>query len=893
MRLWHILRARLRSLLFRAGRESELREELRLHIERETERHIARGLDSAAARRLAHREFGGVEALKEECRDARGTATLDTLGRDIRYAARRLTRDWRFSAAAVLILALGIGANTAIFSLVNAALFRGSPFANPDSLVEIYQNQRNGSPDLSPYPVYQDIAAYTEVFASVTAVSFPDGVSYLDGRTVRAAAVEYTTASYPHALGVHPSLGRWFDAADEAPGAPLTVVISHHTWTRRFAADPSVIGRTITIEGVGATIVGVGSANVSSTVNAGVATDFWLPIQAMTVTGRPASALERSRLESYLFVKARLRDGVTVAQARSAMQNLGRRLATEYPDESPGKGFTVLAASEVLIHPEMDALIAVVATVVLLTVGLVLAIACSNLATLLLIRGVARAKEVSVRLALGATRRQIIRHLLAESLLLALAGGAAGCLLAWWATTYVSMLDLPIGLRIALDYRVLGYALVLSIVTGLGFGLTPALRATGVDLLPMLRRDGDLPAGEHRRFSLKNALVVFQVAVSVVLLAATSVFLQLIAEAGAQPTGFAVAGVAILRTDARFAGYSAADSARVAEVIRRRVEAIPGVQSAVLTRGRPMAAVAVPIVIEGNGGATSVANAIWSGTGYFEALQIPILHGRALNDLDRPATPHVAVISERMARRFFDTPDAVGRRFRIDQPGQPWIEVVGVARDSGTADRVGDFVDPSPYLFYRSASQWSQPPDAILARTSLDAADLAVAMQRELRAVDASLPVISAHTMAHALHETMVVARSVATFFGTLGTLGLLLAGIGLYAVVAFSVSRRTREIGIRIAIGAGNRQVIRDVVRDTAGVIGVGSTIGVALSLLAIAGMRQVSLSVPGRVFTPEIDLAALAMIVGFIALVGIAAACVPAWRATRIDPMQAFRDL
>ena len=708
MRLWHILRARLRSILFRDRREQDLREELQLHLEREIERRVAEGVPEHEARHQALRLFGSVESLKEECRDARGTALVDHLRRDTRHAARRLLRDWRFTAAAVLILGLGIGANTAIFSVVNATLFREPMFANPDRLVEIYQNTREGGQGVNTYPAYLDMAEYTSVFAQITAASVPNGATYLDRGAVRSGVVEYTTATYLAVLGLRPSLGRWFDAAEDRPGTDIVAVIGHQAWTTRFGGDPSVIGRTIRMQGVPVTIVGVGPVGHNATLNIGLVTDFWLPMSAVPALGGPPRALERRPVEAGFFVKARLRDGVTVAQAQSAMDNLGRRLAAEYPNEDPGKGISVFASADVRVHPQMDLLLTAIASLLLGVVGLVLAIACSNLATLLLVRAAARAKEVSVRLAVGATRWQLIRHLLTESVLLSVAGGVVGCVLAWWIIRSLSAIELPIAVDFSLDYRVLAFALGLSLVTGVIFGLAPAFKATRVDLVTTLRDDGQTRSAEHRWLTLKNALVVFQVAVSAVLLAGTSVFLQMIVAARAQRAGFAVDGVAMLETDARYAGYSGVRAATLYEELRRRVAATPGVQSATLTRGQPMNVTGLPYVVEGAAAASAAAivggGQIWAGPGFFETLRIPILFGRAIDERDREGAPLAAVISETMARQYFGGVNAVGRRFRIDQDPN-WIEVVGIARDTGTADLGDDLLDPTPQLVYRSPAQ--------------------------------------------------------------------------------------------------------------------------------------------------------------------------------------------
>jgi putative ABC transport system permease protein len=818
---------------------------------------------------------------------------LDALVLEIRHGLRKLLRDWPFTTAAVLILSLGIGANTAIFSVVNAALFRKPAFAHPERLVDIYQNGSNQGLDANSYPAYLDIAAYTDVFASTMTATVPAPVNYFDQGAVRRAVAEYTTASYLSVFGLRPFQGRWFDATEDVPGASIVAVVSHQAWTKRFDGDPSVVGRTIRIEGVPVTIVGVGPIGHNGTINIGLVTDFWLPITALPSMGAPPRLLDRRPAESPFFVKAHLRDGVTVAQAQAVMTTLGTRLAREYPNEDPGKGITVKASTDVRIHPQMDIAVTAFASVLLAIVGLVLAIACSNLATLLLVRGAARAKEVSVRLALGATRWQLVRHLLTESLLLSIAGGAFGCLVAWWGINSLRTIELPFAVDFSLDARVLAFAVLLSLITGVAFGLVPALKATGVDLLPTLREDTGLQS-DRRWFTLKNALVVFQVAVSVILLSSASIFIQMLLAARAQRTGFAVDGVAMLTTDARYAGYSAADATNVYDELRRRVASIPGVQSLTLTAGDTMRTTGLPLIVEQDNapdGSAVVANSIWAGPGYLETLQIPILLGRTLNERDRAGTPLVAVINESMARQQFGDLNAIGRRFRIDQDPN-WIEVVGIARDTKTADLEGDLVDPTPFLFYRPPSQWNRPSTTVVARTSFDAASLLAAMQRELRDVDAALPVLTARTMAQHLDDSLVAPKAVATSLAILGALGMSLAGIGLYAVVAFAVSRRSREIGIRMALGARSSQVVLAVAREVAVLVGAGTGLGLALSLVVIILMRSSAAPAPGiDLYRPGIDPLALLSIAGFMAIVGLAAALVPARRAATMDPLAALR--
>ena len=898
MRGWHIVIAKLRSVVFRGRREADLGEEVQFHLDRETERLVAAGIDPHHARLQARRSFGGVEVVKEESRDSRGTALVEHLVRDTRQAARRLRRDWRFTLAAIAILGLGIGVNAAIFSVINAVLFRPQAVVSPDTLVDIYQNAPGGAPTGSSYAAYLDMASYTEIFASSAVTFIPHPVTYADGGPPRQAIAENTSAGYLTTLGLRPALGRWFTEAEDATNAPPVVVLGYRAWATRFASDPAVIGRIIRIDGVPVTVVGVGPANHAASMNVGAHADFWMPLRTLvTLNAVPPRVFERGISEPAFMVKARLRPGVTVAQAQAAMTTLGSRLAREFPKEDLKAGISVFAWRDVRIHPQLDVILAGFATALLAIVGLVLAIACSNLATLLLVRGAARVKEVSVRLAVGATRAQLVRHLLTESVLLALAGGAAGCVLAWWTMRWLSTLDLPVVVDFSLDLRVLGFALALSLVTGILFGLAPALHSTRIELWQTLRDDGEVRASGRRRFSLKNSLVVFQVAVSVFLLAATGLALQMVAAGRAQRVGYAVDGVAMLQTDARYVVNTPADQPRLFEQLLTRVRAIPGVQAAVLTRGLPMDVNGLRIAIDGAAdGSTQNAEAasVWAGPGFFETLQIPILYGRALDERDREGGARAAVVNEGMARRYFGTANAIGRRFRVEPGEGQWMTIVGVARDTWTND-LGDIVDPVPYLFYRPIEQWNVMPTTVVARTALGEAPLVRAMQVEMRRVNERLPVLTAKTMRQLLEDSLQVGQGMAAFFTGLGVLGLTLAGIGLYAVIAFAVARRSREIGIRIALGAGSQQVVWSVAREVTALVGVGTAVGLALWLVAVLAMRVAPVRTSGvaniQLYQPEVDPLAMATIAAFTALVGLAAAYVPARRAARMDPLVALR--
>jgi macrolide transport system ATP-binding/permease protein len=898
MRISHRLGAWLRSVFLRGRREAELGEELQFHLDRETERLVRAGIDPADARLQARRTFGSVEIVKEQARDARGTTFVDHLTRDARHAVRRLSRDWRFTVAAVVVLGLGIGVNTALFSVVNAVLFRQYSVADTQRVVDIYQNLRGGGAGANTYPAYLDIAAHSDVFASTTAAFAPRAATFRQGSVVRRGMLEHVSASYLQVLGLNPVVGRWFTQAEDARNAPPVAVAGHRAWTTRFASDPAIVGRILHIDGVPVTIVGVAPAGHAGTLNMGVHTDFWLPIGTLPAFLGSDRAFGRRVDEAPFFVKARLRPGVTVDRAQAAMSALGARLAREYPDDDAGAGISVYASSDVRIHPQLDTVVALFATGLFVIVGLVLAIACSNLATLLLVRGAARLKEVSVRLAVGATRAQLVRHLLTESVLLALGGGAAGCVLAWWTMQWLMALDLPVDVEVGLDVRVLAFAFALSLITGVVFGLAPALTSTRIELWQALRDQGGVRASGHRWFTLKNTLVVFQVAVSVFLLSGTGMGVQMVAAARAIRTGFAVDGVAMLETDVRYAANAARGSS-LFEELRRRVAAIPGVEATALIRGLPMTTDGMGIVIEGAaraGDQVAEASAIWTGPGFFETMRIPILYGRPLGDRDRAGAPRAAVVSESMARRYFGEVNAVGRRFRPDLMQDRWMQIVGVARDTAKADLNDELVGRRRPVFYRSIEQWGVAPNVVVARSTLGGAALVRALQTELVRVDAALPALRATTMQQLLDDSLVVARGSTLFFAAIGILGLCLAGIGLYAVIAFAVTRRSREIGIRMALGADSRQVSRAVALEVGALVAVGTVAGLGFSLLGVLALRVGgSNAVTGianlSFYRPSVDPVAMSVIAMVAALVGLAAAYVPARRAARMDPLIALR--
>jgi putative ABC transport system permease protein len=892
----------------RTAVERELVRELRFHVDQQVAEYVASGMNADEAARAAQREFGSGAFVADTVRDARGLAWLDVVTRDAQHAARRLARDWRFTTGAGLILALGIGINTAVFSVVNATLLRPLAFRDSHELVNIYQNnRRDGQAVGASYPAYLDIAAQDGLFAAIAAFSMPLPLPIKVDELVRSSLVEFATSSYMPLLGQPPALGRWFDEREDGEGGDPVAVIGYETWRTWFGASPQIIGTTIHVGAVPVTVIGVGPEGHNGSLNAGVVTNFWMSVSVVPMLDAAGPApLSRTPVEPFFLVKARLRDGVGLAQVRAAMDVLGARLKRDHPNEDPGRGITVLASDDVRIHPQLDSLLMPGASLLLILVSVVLAIACSNLATLLLVRGSSRASEVALRLAIGGTRGQLVRLLLCESVVLALAGGAAGYLLAEWAIRMLSLVELPLVVDLRLDYRVLGFTLALSVVTGLAFGLAPALRATRVALVPELRNEGSAGSAGRRWFTMRNGLIVGQIAASCLLLVAAGLVVRalLAAERSSLDPGFDIGNLAFIETDAGYGGYTRDTAPAFYDTLRTRISALPGVANTTLAAGPPLGGFSASRAIAIDGyepapGETPTARLSWAGPGYFETLGIPMLHGRTFSEFDDRQLP-LAVVNEMMARRYFGTPNAVGRRFRMteasgsSEPGAGQeVEVIGVI----PTVRTSVLDAPAPH-FYRSFNQARAATSTVVVRTMGPPAALLPAMQRVVREFDARLPVTSIGTMPQLVSRSLGVPRAAAGLLLGLGALGLVLASVGLYAVVAFAVSRRAREIGIRIALGAQRRQVMWVVSRDVATLLGVGLTLGVGLSWLAIQALAALAVELSKapnlEIIAPSTDLLTFTLVGLVMAAVGLTAAFLPARRASHpADPVSALRHL
>ena len=827
-------------------------------------------------------------ALRRQEGEAGGFG-MDAMIQDTRYAARRLARTPAFTFGAVVLLAVGIGANTAVFTLVDALILRPPPWSEPERVVHIYQDSDDGEPSSNSFPATRDMAEYDEVFAGVTATT-PSSAAWEGPDGPEPVATEYTTSTYLSVLGLQTQRGRWFGPEHDVPGGPFVAVVSDAAWRARLGSDPDVIGRVIRLNGQPVTIIGVGPERLTSTITP-LLTDFWLSISSTPVSGPfQVSNLER-REDHWYQALARLQPGVTVARAQAAMDALAQRLAEEYPDLNRGRGITVFASSDVRMHPQGDGDLRF-AGGLLVTIALtVLLVACANLANLLLLRGLGRSGEMAVRSALGAPKARVARLFLIESVLLAVAGGLAGLVLARWALAAAPALptgDLFGGtLELALDTRVILFALALTLGTGVLFGLAPALRSSRADVSRALRDDRRGATSDRGTLRLRGFLVAVQVAASLLLVLGTGLMTRSLGALQTVDTGLDEDRIAYIRLDWSRTGLTTEQSREAMDALTARVEALPGVERAAMSSRLPaMRQGTTSTEVEGytppaGTSAVELPFAIVTD-GYFEAMGIPLRAGRSFGPDDVLGSGTTSIlVSEAAARRFWRDADPIGRRMR-GQGSRMWTRaVVGVVADVPVAS-----LGESPAaLFYFSTRQSAGGTTYLIVRASGDPAGLLAALRREITSWLPSVTVLAQGTLEAHFGASLATPRLAARAMGAFSLLALLLAGLGIYTVVSFTVARRTSELGIRIALGAERSGVVRMVVREVAAVVGVGLAAGV---LLALVGAPRLG----GLLFGVE-ALDPPTFIGSVLVLLGVSwlAAWMPARRAARADPVEALR--
>ena len=822
-----------------------------------------------------------------------------TLLQDVRHGLRALRLQPGFAAVAILSLALGIGLNATMFTVLDELLFRPLPVRDPSSLAAVFTSTENRQlHGTTSYPDFVDLAAANSVFTDMVGHSMMFAAAKIAGDN-RLVLGEVVTANFFSALGIVPSHGRGFTAEEgRVEGRDAVVVISHRLWERHFGRRDDVLAQTIVIRNRSYAIVGVAPPSFMGFLP-GVAAELWIPV-TMVGDVSPAGMNDvvpsdggdtrlQQRGTRWLFVKGRLRDGVTIDAARSNLSAIMSRLAAAHPISNRDRRISVLPATSVRFHPMVDDILRPAGAVIMAAVALVLIIACANLASMLLARGAARTREMAVRSAIGATRGRLIRQLVAENLVLALAGGALALLLARWATSLILRtpmpIDLPISFTLSFDARVLVFTLVTSLVTGLTFGLLPAWRASRTELVPALRDDASLSGG--RRFGLRQALVSLQVAVSVVLIVAGVLLTRSLFAASDIDPGFRARQLVVATIALEMHGYDAARARDFFPLASDRLRQLPGVDAVAVTERVPFSPNIQysQIVVDGRpaatpeGGATIDA-AIVTDT-YFDTIGVPIVDGRAFDSRDTPESQRVAIVSEGFARRFFPGERAVGQRIRLRNQTGPVIEIVGVARDYDQR-ALGEAARP---VLHTSRSQRPGSDGSFLVRTAGDPRTQVREIERTLRAIEPNLVFIEFGPLEELIATSLYPVSTGSKLLAGLSGLAIGLSGLGLYGVVAFSVARRTREIGIRVALGSSRRQVLQQVLGEAMTMVALGAAAGLALSTLAAPLLSSVLYGVSPA--DPVSYASAVLLVLATAAL----AAFLPARRAAAIDPIRALR--
>src|SRR4051812_22704380 len=818
---------------------------------------------------------------------------FDSWLQDLRYAVRLLRRNPLFALTAVLSLAIGIGANTTIFTIANALLFQPPlGVADASRLVDVGRSQDGQGFDDGSYANYLDIRARNTVFSGIYAYRLgPEPMSLRGKDGAERIYGEMVSTNYFSVLGTPPHIGRLFTSDDsEQPAATPLAVLSHRFWMRRFNGDPAIVGQTLVLNGRPFMVIGVTPEGFHGTTV--LTSDLWVPVNMVgELASRLPPAILTSRESAWLVMGARLKPGVTVGQAQAELANIGRALEQEFPDANRGKGLRVVASSPV---PGDGAPVAAFMAVLMAIVMLVLAIACANVAGVLLARATTRRREIAVRLAIGAGRGRLIRQMLVESTLLFLIGGSGGLVLARLMTgallSLLPAVPLPIDVTLALDGRAVVFTLTLSLVAAILSGLAPAFHASRAEVVGALKSDTQ---GGPERIWLRHAFVIGQVALSIVLVVGAGLFARALQRASEIDPGFDPHGVELATLDLSLGGYTA-DTGRVfARELIRRVRETPGVQAAALSavmplgdRGIGLGGLAVPGVELRNG--RRFVDVDWNviTPGYFATMKMALLTGRDFSDADREGTPSVVIVNETAARQWWPRQDALGKTL-LQETGRPdapdavrTLTVVGVARDSNYRN-LGE--DPRPFVYVPIQQQYMSR--TVIAARSAHGQRLAGQLRALLASMNPNLPIVQALTFDAYSQLGLLPQRIAASVAGSLGLVGVLLAAIGIYGVTAYMVSSRTREIGIRMALGAERASVVRMVLRQGLTLTMIGAAIGLAV---AAAASRLLGSLLFGVGATDPLTFIGSTLL---FFVVGAAACYVPARRATAIGAMDALR--
>jgi predicted permease len=816
---------------------------------------------------------------------------MSTLVQDLRFTGRMLRKSPGLTAAAALSLALGIGANTAVFTFVNALLFPTLPVREPHRLISVYTRTDKAAYYLpTSYPNYQDYRRLNTVFADVAAhLRLP--LSLGRGQDSERILGEIVTANYFSTLGVTPMLGRAFlPEEDTGSGTGAVAVASHALWKGRFHEDPALVGKQVTLDGHAFTVVGVAPEGFRGTA-VGAAVQMWVPMMMHPQVMSTYSAAVDQRRSLLFEVTGRLHPKFGLQEAQAAMRTLARQLEQEYPEANKGRTLSLVPLLQARLNPNARGVVVLSSGFLLVVVGLVLLIACVNLANLMLAKTAARQREIGVRVALGASRGRLLRQFLTESLTLSLLGGVLGLIFAAWATRFLWGLRPPALATIVLDLepnlRVLLFTLGVAVVTGLAFGLTPALRASRADVVAALKeKEGSLGSGP-RHFRMRNVLVVSQVCGSVVLAIVAALFVRSLREAHHIDPGFAVEDVLVMSLEPGLYGYDEVQGQALYRQVVERARGLAGVRSATLAAQVPMGGGSVrTVLLEGReepasaeSGKYVLVNTV--GTRYFETVGIPLMQGRDFTDRDREGSPRVAIVNETMAQQYWPGQSALGSRFKFEGQEHHW-EVTGIARDS----KYSSLGEKAQAFAYVPLEQSYVPGVSLHLRTSGDPAASAAALRIEIQRVDDNVPPTGVQTLREHLSASLWLPRMGAVLLGFFGLIGVVLTVVGLYGVMANAVARRTHEIGIRMALGGTSRHVLALVLKQGMVLVVVGVIVGLAAAAAVTRVLARLLYGVGAT--DPATFVGAAALLIA----VGALATYIPAKYATRVDPMVAVRD-
>jgi predicted permease len=890
--------------LRRAHWDDERARELEAYLAIETDENIARGMTPAAARQAAHRKLGNPTLIREEIYAMNSLGFVETVWQDLRYAARLLCRNPTFAIVAILTLALGTGANTAIFQLVDAVRLRALPVEAPQQLVDIrvdaHNKGRTGTfmsrlPFLSE-PLLRRIQVEQQVFSGLAAWGAAR-FDLADGGESRPADGLFVNGAFFETLGVHAQLGRVLTAADDVRGCAVpSIVVSDAFWRREFAASPAAIGRMLRLDGHAYQIVGVAPRSFFG-VDVGRSFDVTAPICAEPLSRGTRSGIDKADVW-FLAAFGRLKPGVTTAKADAQLRAISRGIfeaivPPNYTAEDAKNylDFTLTARPAATGVSTLRGAYATPLWILLGFTGLVLLIACANLANLMLARATAREREIAVRLAIGASRRRIVRQMLSESLLIAVIGAAGGLVLARWSSralvAYLSTQGNAFFVDLPLDWRIFGFAAGLAVAACLLFGLAPALRATGTSLVATMKTAGRGTTDSHERFTVRRMLVVVQVALSLVLVVGALLFARSLRNLLTLDPGFRQDGLLIVNMDLRRTDVPVAARPALYESIVERLRQLPGVDSAAQ-------AFIVPVTGSTWNNRVVIAGAVQQtivnfnsvGPDYFRTMGTPLVAGRTFGRTDTATAPKAAVVNELFAKTFFQSTQPIGRSFHIETgPGQtpaPY-QIVGVVKDS----KYVDLREPLTPLAYVAATQDGEAGPFLQAVVHSSVALPAVSadVTEAIRNVNPGI-LLQFSTMEQTVRESLLSERLMATLSGFFGLLAALIATIGLYGVMSYMVVRRQIEIGIRMALGADRRMVVGLIVREAGVLLAAGLAIGVALS---IAAARTATSLLYG--IRPW-DATSLGAGIAGLAVVALLASWLPARRASRLAPTIALRE-